>query len=149
MPETTFVETYSNQDLGAGYAYEDTLRQAYYEPSEVESEDGEVDGEDLYSRILSRGQMDPWFETHLRSLGLKIEQVTYNKIAIELLSRLYEEGVLSVSDLGRNVGARRALAMAMLAAAGLCDVDPYSVRIASPGSAMVTRLRDEATGAGE
>ena len=148
MVTPTFVDTYVDQPSGLGYAYEDALDHNFDESPFLEMEDDEAGGEDQYFRVLSRGQSVPWFETHLHRIGLKSEQVTYNGMAIELLARLYEEGVLSVSDLGRNVGARRALALAMLAAAGMCDVDPYSVRITSSGAAMVKTLRHEGTRSG-
>ena len=73
-------------------------------------------------------------------MWLKLSEAIGSAKAMELLARLYEAQVLTPSDLGRTVGAKTAFALAMLAAADLCDVDEYAARIAPRGKKLVEDL---------
>ena len=89
---------------------------------------------------LRVSNIDPWLARSLTRKNFKIEQATYNDAALEILSDLYEKGVLSKKDLRKYVGARKAIALGMLAAAELCDVDQQGVRIALGGRTLVNRI---------
>lgn len=76
--------------------------------------------------------------------ALKAEQIALNRESVALLAKLFERGVLTKGDLGRNTGWKKAYALAMLAAADLCDVDPTSARITEAGESFILRLVPDA-----
>lgn len=70
----------------------------------------------------------------------KRAQVEYHNPALRLLGKLYKRTVLEASSLGSEDIENVAIAVGMLAAAGLCDVDPVAVRLSNEGKEFVQSL---------
>lgn len=93
-----------------------------------------------------RNRIEESYSRHLQRRAINIEQVRYNDRAIELVAMLSDKGTLLPSELGKRVGSRTAVALSMLSAAGICDVDPHSIRITPTGRWFVNSLLAAALG---
>ncbi len=67
-------------------------------------------------------------------------KVSRNELAVALLARLYQNRVLTFTQLGADCTWVEGAALAQLAGALLCDVDQTSVRITDYGVALVQEL---------
>ena len=73
--------------------------------------------------------------------GVKIAQVQSYEPALRLLAELYDKVSLPVASLINKDNASTIIAVAMLAAAGLCDVSPSTVRLSPEGKDFVELLK--------
>lgn len=78
-----------------------------------------------------------------RRQGLKLAQVQSYEPALKLLAELYDKVTLPVASLRTDENGSMAIAVGMLAAAGLCDVDPGAVRLSPEGKDFVEFLTDD------
>lgn len=72
---------------------------------------------------------------------LKIAQVKSYEPALRLLAELYDKVSLPASALINKDNTNTIIAVAMLAAAGLCDVSPSTVRLSPEGKDFVELLK--------
>jgi len=75
-----------------------------------------------------------------RQQVFKIAQVECYEPALRLLAKLYDEVMLPASSLAKDQNGNVAIAIGMLAAAGLCEVSPAGVRLSAEGKDLVELL---------
>lgn len=88
-------------------------------------------------RLVMTGMSMPPL-THQQAF--RVGQVVSYEPALMLLADLYDKVALSASSLTKHENGNRAIAVGMLAAAGLCDVSPLAVRLSAEGKDLVELL---------
>lgn len=78
----------------------------------------------------------------LEKLDIKLGQVLSYEPALELLAKVYEEVVLPISSLVKDCKETSIIAVGLLAAAGLCEVSPLSIRLSPEGCEFVRHLSE-------
>lgn len=73
----------------------------------------------------------------------KVAQVESYEPALKLLAKLYDKVTLPASSLANDQNGNIAIAVGMLAAAGLCDVSPTAVRLSPEGKDFVELLASD------
>ena len=104
---------------------------------------GEIWGDESLEVVLS-----DWGTPIAQQQAFRVAQAVSYEPALELLAKLYDRGVLPASSLARHRNGNMPIAVGLLAAAGLCDVSPLSVRLSAEGRDVVEGLVKGGPGAG-
>lgn len=78
-----------------------------------------------------------------RGQEIKMAQVQLYEPALKILAELYDKVAVPVSSLANDKNASTVIAVAMLAAAGLCDVSPAAIRLSPDGRDFVELLKGD------
>lgn len=73
-------------------------------------------------------------------IGTYIAKVERNRTAVEILAELYEQRVLSKDNFGDHIEWSQGVALALLAASHLADVDVDAVRLRDEGEAYIEKM---------